>query len=340
MKIDVALRVRPYSHVPGASCYLPGSSLLCVVYPTRLEIWSDHCLAVLEFHYFGLLKQFTVTADLEAFAVIVSGFAEKGYFRYTLRALETGFVCEFVKKPQDLDVAVSHLEYQLEKVENRYTFSQSSQKQVKIPERERLSLGCSKSQDVEMIFRRQDIREIVPLWYFYAQSVHAEDATYSSHYDAMTMQKMLQDISCAGFKSIFVPQIADEQYQGFHHPIKGIASSRHALLKNSHAFLRSIFFQEDDTILSILPCVPPQFHAGRLTHVRTRKNHLLHLEWTKKCMRRAILLPHVDDEIVMRFPSSIRSFRVRMGSYVAEHRSQDRLVVKKGVSVLFDNFKK
>ncbi len=80
-------RLRPFSHLPGARCLIPGTSTEVVAYPTKLIVGGKELLLGVE----GPLKTFTLMQDVERGCVTI--FSEK----YCMHIWPDGEVSE--KKP-------------------------------------------------------------------------------------------------------------------------------------------------------------------------------------------------------------------------------------------------
>jgi len=338
MKLDSALRYKIFSHLPGTECILPGSGLVCRFYPTKFEVCGLESVAQVAFSNIHILRQFTVTADLEGFAIVVSGFSDEEYFRYQVVALDGGFVLTILKAPADLVVDILDTKYQVEEKANCYFFYTRTQELLTVPHRERLSLGCTKAQDVEMIFRRQDIREIVPLWFYYAQSVTA--ASESVQMTGVVSQQQLQNLALIGFQGIFVPRLQDDLHYGVQYPWLQPQTCSATALKNSFWYLRQLFFRENSGVFSFLPQLLPQFYCGRLIGLKTQNDHSISFEWTKKKMRRLMIWPSQDDLMSVDFPSNIESFRAQSGTFRSILKNGAQLFLKKDIPLLLDNFQK
>lgn len=91
MKIDVAVRFRPFSHDKVTETYLPFSHYLFKMYPAGLEVYDAqrNLVATIEIACKSLIESFTVITDLEAGRIIVSGFSDK-HIRYEIAGLEGG----------------------------------------------------------------------------------------------------------------------------------------------------------------------------------------------------------------------------------------------------------
>lgn len=382
MPIKIAARFSPFSHLPGTKCLIPGSALACEVYPALLRIYNlaqDQDSLICEIHLLNLgpLQKFCVMQDLEKGAVIVTGITKNGFMRYELKAVENqnGWLLLCSKMPQNVSILLAQLvPTYLPPLEIGKAISvpaastlwflrkeYDSKKLQKLTPRQRLSFGCHKAQDFDAIRRRQDIREILPLWYWLAQSVPTNKEEYSLPQETATLwqrvqaaidQKKTQEVTCellhlfnAGFISGFFPQHADTQHLGFDIPVVATPGKNSNMLHLAKIFplLESLFFREDCEEWHILPCLAPDWHCGRITNLKTKKGHKIALEWTKKFVRQVEVQAVSDIECLLIFPSDVKSFRLRSLSDkkpIGVFPNKSRFLFKKNKTYLFDNFEK
>ncbi len=72
-----------------------------------------------------------------------------------------------------------------------------------------------------------------------------------------------------------------------------------------------MFFKEEGNTLFFLPCVPPDFHVGKMTHIQTSAGDEIDFEWSKKQVRRVILTVHSERKLQFRFQKHLARCRVR-----------------------------
>jgi hypothetical protein len=304
MRIEIAQRLRPFSHVPGATCVLPKSVWQVQVFPTKLLFNNLQNGKQLEFPIAlkGPMHGFTVELDLEKAHVRVFGKTPDGFVRYVIRRDEEGIVIHVDKKsPQLLALA---------KDEDAY---------VPVP-LERLSLGIHKAQDAELICKRHDLKEIFPLWHRLGRlipSVPSKKVGTLALLEQCRKQALAGDkedlaasflnLFDAGFSSLLTPRLRDEQFQGLIPDLSEIpaGSSSLPLLSEGAALIRSLFLQESPNELALLPCLLPEFHSGRLTSPE------ISLEWSKKLLRCVILRPSTSREVRLILQKPLDSFRLR-----------------------------
>lgn len=369
MQIKIAERLKPFSHISGTYVVLPYSPYRLQIYPAKLvieDISSDDVRAVacLNFAIDGPLDDFTVMQDLEAYKVIVFGRAENGFFRYSLNSLfKTNEVeITFEKVPQNTlnvttegcwkDVVADRIN-QGQKIKFKDTLIKCSFSQDNV---ERLSLGSSKALDWELIRRRQDFATIFPLWHRLGQLI-PQFPTSPRGGNAILLTKCQQAIDSnapehllghfrklflASFEGALSPRVVDAEFQGIVNPLSKFEGSSLQLLSEGAKLIRSLFIQEKETRLHLLPALPPEFHCGRLLTASWGKGGKLDMEWTKKALRRVVLTSNAPAKLSLVTSKGEKSCRLR-------HSFTDggclyipgtELTIEPGRNYWFDNFER
>lgn len=345
MKITIAERLHPFSHVPGISCMLPGSSFSLQVFPTLLRLHDlTSCQLALageaNLSITGPVKDFTVIQDLEQCEIVVFGHAQEGYFRYHCRAHVEGMRIEVAKGGLQIDSQTPKIQLGKEALPKK-TF-------------ERLSLGWHKAQDWTLMQRRLALEELLPLWHRLGQ-ITPKPAFYSNEgaallldvcrdliakRDRVALVPALENLFLAGFSGLFVPRLIDGQHQGFALPpiSPQCQLSPLILLTEGADLIRSLFVQQNQNELAILPALPPQFHCGRMVDLETSLGKL-DLEWSKKQIRRLILRTATDGQVRFLFQTGLKEFRLQEGSRKEFLACGETLSVEKGREYLLDNFR-
>lgn len=347
MQITIAERLRPFSHTPGTAFLLPGTSLCFHCFPACLRIidlsqYPARPVSDIPFEIVGPVDNFTVTQDLEKGQLTVSGDTVNGYLRY--RVVPT--------------VEAPYFSIIMEKTPNGFGFSHSKVGCLKeMPSTERLSLGNHKAQDWDLIQRRCDLAEIFPLWFRLGQlspvlgqctnqgtAALLEDCRHKMDGGVrLELVPAFRKLFLAAFDRGLVPRLVDTQHQGFAlseiAPGQDISALR--LLAEGAQLIRRLFLQSDQSVLSVLPALPPEFHCGRLVKMRENAG-LLDMEWSKKTIRRMVLKVEDTQEVLFRFQKEIKRFRVRKnenerGCFI-DHGQP--VTVEAGQTYLFDRFEK
>jgi len=258
--IRIQARYRPYSHMPGAKCLLPGTHCLVEAYPEFVLVGSEK----IPFH--GMGKNFTLQQDLERNCVWV--FSSKDRLKISAK---------------EGQIAVTR------RGEVRYFPLHSP---FYLPDTcERLSFGKSKAQDWDLVWRRFDLKEILPILFALGQKVPGEGAVIGD----------LEPFCKAAFHHLLVPRLVDDQHQGLP-PVEG--KDPFSLLSGAYRHIRDLFFKEEGYLFHF----SPSMDAGRMVGLNTFIGQL-DFEWRKNRVRRVRLFPSRSGGIFIRAPE-IQTIRV------------------------------
>jgi hypothetical protein len=367
MHISIAERLRPFSHLPGTSTILPGCGYQVQIFPCLIRLYHlKRALPLLvdelSLELKGPIEQFTICNDLEKGRVTVSGKAAEGWMRYHLissqkgegirlvvdRAPASGFP---ILREQGRDVL-------RDKEWLHLLGDASSFEPYQVPSCDRLSLGNHKAQDWELIKRRLNLAEILPLWHRLGQLVPQMSASGSTDGTLALLEACRQSFSGekpelaqhhwfnlirGGFTSLLAPQLEDSDYQGLIPalPLTSLEVSPLVLLTEGASLIRRLFFHQQQNQLIILPYLLPSLPCGRLLNVALAGGGWISLEWTKKTIRRLILYSEQDQEVSFKFRSHVRSYRLRQHLKNQGERKDcsSSLSLKKNCHYFFDNFK-
>ena len=312
MKISIRERLRPYSHTPGAQCALPGTHWIVEAFPTLLRIGNIE----IPLPYTGPVRDFTLQQDLEKNCVHLFGRAKEGYFKSQIAAAEGGIeISGNVRKSIPANISFF------------------------LPEQwERLSLGKHKAQDWDLVLRRFDLEEILPVLYGLGQKippVAPQPLTGTAR--LLDLEAGFEPLCRAAFHQILVPRLTDDQRQGLCQDEEG-KGNPFFLLQESCSRIRALFFCQKGNRLRLLPNCP--FDAGRMTNVQAKGIGSLDLEWAKKRIRRAILRPLFSGEVFLDLQKEIKSFRVKTEGRGKGKRylASDSLVVDSEKIYFLDQF--
>jgi hypothetical protein len=366
MPITISEKLKPFDHTPGTMCLLPGSNSAVQIFPSLICLYDlsgieSVIIAKIKVNVEGPVKGFTVQLNLEKGNILVFGEGLNGYFRYKLTSSIGGDgVIIHVEKTVDKNLSF-HLESGKialrQENEKQWILSNTiTTKPFEITSCDRLSLGVNKSQDWTLIKRRSCLSEIFPFWLRLGQSILKQEflpcgGTSSllkfcesaiKEADVNHVSEPFHTLFLAGFKSLMVPRLEDDQHQGFNLPIVSDTGSPLVLLSQGAMLVRSLFATFDSKTLFILPVLPVEFHSGRLLHFRCENLGLLDLEWSKKTIRRMIFFAESDGEIRLNFQKEIKSFRLKKESTSTTNVVQAGTLfeLKKGETYFFDCFQK
>lgn len=373
MHIEIAERLRPFSHTPGIYFILPGSCYRVQVFPTcfRIDDLSGALpvfVAQLNMNLKGPLEQFTVEQDLERGQIRIWGVSKEGLFRYRLKAIakESGIMIDIEKAPEQGVTFQCRGLWSFEDSqpfyagENRLFGTQNLFGIIpplyKPPLIDRLSLGNHKSQDWEMIRRRRDFAEILPIWHRLGQLVPKQN----SQNDVGTLKLLkacqqamnasapehilshFENVFLAGFEGGLSPRLEDSDFMG----ILSNPSPEYEggipleLLSRGADLIRSLFLQLSINSIDLLPACPPSFFCGRLINVIYEGLGSVDIEWTKKTMRCMSFTAATSQTIIVMSHDGQQHCRVRQSTKDCGRPYQmgSSLKVIAGQKYWFDNF--
>lgn len=335
MRIKIAQRYHPFSHLPGIKCVLPGTPYRLQIFPALIKAWDLSGSAIKEcgeipIAFEGPVDDFTVQADLEKGNITVSGKTVKGYGRYHLEMSLEGIRLAPEKGPALPQILP------LRGMQMRTP-----------PGSERLSLGCHKAQNWDLARHREDLAEIFPIWLKLGQMTPHPGSVSFTEPSLLALCENPDDpcraflnLYKAGFEGIMSPRSVDEQFQGFPLPPLPHHESSLALLAQGAALIRKLFFIQKENIFAILPHLPYQFHCGRMTGINAGNYGTIDVEWSKKQARRLIFEASAIGEVRFIFQTELKTMRLMSNSHPKGIRiaSSSIIDIRPGERYLLDRF--
>ncbi len=305
----------------------------------------------------GPVVPFTAEQDFLKRQVRIYGEATQGYFRVVVSREDQKIILFIEKTPEGglplLDEA-GHLEKTLFKGDQIELFSTLSV--TPSENKEQLFLGNNKQRDWDQIRKRRDPAEFLPLWHFvgqdYSSSLEGESGTFVDLLLALEKKieaqdknvlDLLSNLYFAGFSGGLVPRAYDEERQGLVPFTPFIEEEKiPPLLGKGANLIRSLFFKEEEGVLSILPSLPSSFVFGKLLNIMTADGCKIDLEWSKRQIRTMYIFSENKKTIHLKLPSDMKRYRVRSamkdkGRVVEKGES---FVMESGQTLLLDRFQK
>lgn len=332
MRIEIAQRLRPFSHQPGTTLVIPGSDWLVQCFPALLRLQRGVETRDIPLTVTSPVEQYTICQDLEDGCIRIWHTGEQGFVRYRLARTDAGAITlTYEKGGPDQTVVVAE-----------------SAKELPKPT-ERLSLGSHRHLDWDKVRRDGDLHAIVPVWMRLGQWVPTAKPAFSGTASLLRellglapekVAKQLQHVLRAGFHGLLAPRLVDEDHQGYQLPALNTDESPLVLLSEGSRLLRALFVRQDENRIQLLPLMPPEFHCGRFVNVQCPSIGVLNIEWTKKKLRRMTLQAETSDAIQFAFPRSLRSFRLRtsLQDHGFRQNCQDPVNVVDGQRYILDQF--
>ncbi|MCY3974067.1 MAG: hypothetical protein OXF02_00760 [Simkaniaceae bacterium] len=352
-RIRSAHPLRPFSHIPGDRCMIPGSIFRLTAHPVRFEIADIRgrgtpILFLLRMT--GPVGGYTLMQEIEEESVLVYGSAKEGYFAFRI-AVRGGALLLIVDRcPEEgLPFSFPDAEVRLRRKE-RYALKElpPSVKEGAFTEREKLDFGCYKKQDWSFVRRRLLLREILPFWF----ALGVRSPPVSPHYSgtASLLAELREEVGnrereriagtflrlfSAGFGGMLVPRLHDDTYQGIVSTTEMLPDpSPEVLLTTGAELMRSLFISSHDRILSLLPSLPVALHAGSLVNVRIADELVVDMRWSKKRLRLLVIRALKSGSWQFDLPRPCSRFRMNG----VDRKGGEPLLLEAGVRYFSDRF--
>jgi hypothetical protein len=330
MKISIANRLKPFSHTPGAACLIPGTCWEIEAFPALIRLGKKYELAL---YLTGPVKDFTLEQDLEKNCVMVNGHAKEGFYRLKFQGKVGGIEMAAVNAPVGFLINGAPVRSQ-----ERLFFV--GEVDFFLPANwERLFLGVSKALDWDLVVRRFDIREILPLLFGLGQKLPLIEPQPLQGTGKLLEEGKLDSFCRAAFGKMLVPRLIDDQHQGLVLP-ETATGNPYFLLQEAARRIRALFFRQEGSRVSLLPA--NSFPAGRMTGIFASGIGEIDLEWAGRTLRRAILRASSSGEVTIVLPKGLRSFRVRTTLSQRGQRFEggEPISIESGKTYFFDRFHK
>lgn len=323
-EIKIAQRYRPFSHSLGTISPIPGSCYSAEVFPALIRIHGLKSPLEIHFDLKGPFQGFTCMQDLEKGVLRIFGENASGYFRYLLQATESGLALTLEKAKEK--VCIKYGKDWEELIPRERVVVVRGSFSLPAPA-ERLSLGLDKAQDMDLMKRRGDLREILPLCHKLAaflpplktEKLAGTAVLLRECEENIKARKRievlpsLKKLFSSSFTGLLHPRILDTDHQNIIPEENSDAQMNpFFVLAIFRELIRMLFIQEGKNSLSLLPCLPPEFIFGRFIDVQAGFGSL-DMEWSKKILRRVILKPTITADVQLLLQPEIRDFRFRHG---------------------------
>lgn len=356
MRITIDGRFSPFSHRAGTQVLIPKTQIVVEVYPSRIRFYSCKSLDVYEMDIQteGYVDGFTVIQDLEAQVVRVFGTSVNGYLSYQLRFSDGHIVMDLLRSRTPLNITFQGKTHTVLPKRKLQLFPVTEYIDSPLP---RLAFGIHKSQNIDQIAVRKDLREILPFLYRVGKLSPKNSSDIQSGTTGELLQKIrnaidacdkigttlaLHEFFAIAIRDLFVPQLFDYRLQGlFTPPETSKLYYDTSLLSNLSQLIESLFLQERGNSLLFLPLLLPILHAGRfVTLCSPDKSYTLDMEWRSHKLRKVIFHSHCRRDYHFILPKPLRTFRMRSSKKdLGTIRCNGELIsIEKNTSYFFDRF--
>ena len=327
--IKIADRFRPFSHTPGAMCMVPGSNWALEAHPTEFRFVCGESEFFLNLGLTGPVEGFTLEQDLERNVARVFGKAKEGYYHFQIGQFGDALVIR-LSRGKSIPYTFAGKTGVFERGAQLEIASEPVLCQDHV---ERLSLGMNKKLDWDLVVRRGDLREILPVLFFLGQKTSINKVNFS-----------IQDLELFvknQFYSILVPSKVGGQRLGL--KLQEIAPhiSNVEILNQAYQAIRALFIQEENGQISILPALPKEFVFGRALSLKTSRA-IFDLEWSKRKLFKVKITGIQSGILPIVWPKDIDAFRFRhspqkKGKMVTV---ADEILISPGETIYLDKFQK
>ena len=326
-----------FSFRPGIKVMLPGSTVVLEAFPTALRLAHRE----LFFPKLGVPRDWKVVLDPMRRTVCLEGRGAEGFFRIRIDQTAEGLCLQSLKGPLEVrDGSKTFVVQRSEPMALAKDVPESPR-----PPLPRLLLGCNKALCWDRISVSSDMNEVLPLWYQFGSPCRLNDEPSPTLFGAvieairtknrLAVFEAFQALFRAGTEGIFVPKRVDDGFLGY--PMPPWPDGMEDVFSHVGSAIRSLFLTEEDSVVTLLPCLPKECIAGRLLREPLLSGHTISLEWRKGLLRRVLLKTAHDGFVTLR--SSMGSGYIRASSgrkkpfFFAEP-----LEVRRGEEYLIDNF--
>jgi hypothetical protein len=101
--------------------------------------------------------------------------------------------------------------------------------------------------------------------------------------------------------------------------------------------IRSLFFQQNERRVKLLPNLPIPFDCGKMTGIKAPGIGEIDFEWSKKLLRCASIRASTSGEIVFDLQKEIKHFRVDKNH---KQKANEPLLLQAGKTYFLDRFQK
>lgn len=356
MKITIDSRFSPFSHRAGTHALIPKTQIVVEVYPSRVRFYCCRSVDVYEMdiQIGGYLDGFTIIQDLEGQVVRVFGTSVNGYMSYELQLFGGYIAIDLIRSGNPLNIIFEGKTHTLLPKKPLQLFPVREYINCSLP---RLAFGIHKSQNIDHIALRKDLRETLPFLYRIGKLSPKHSNPIQTGTTGELLEKIqdrihagdkigttlaLHEFFVIGIRDLFVPQLFDYRLQGLFTPPE--TSKLHydtSLLSKVSELIESLFLQQQESSILFLPLLLPILHAGRFLTVRSPdNNYTLDMEWRSHKLRKVIFYSHDSRKYHFLLPKPLRTFRMR--SSKADRGTVcctgDLISVKKDTSYFFDRF--
>lgn len=348
----------------GINIPIPKTQIECKIYPARIlffNIGETTPCREIGLSIQGPVEKFLLKLNLLVGRIEVSFKDKVGFYSY---CIEAGTGCISLTVDRTPPKGLGYIDYTapslkipgyslLKRKESYLIHLHAEERQLST---EFLELGVHKKLDWQRIEERMDLNQIVPIWMRLGQffsnktpRVFPGTLKYLEELDLLIqdhqrnkIEKALTLLLQVGFEGVLSPRIMDVHHQGILQESEDQSlQSALPLLSHGAKLLRSLFIQEQEKEISILPCIPPLFRVGRFYTLTSLGDELLY-EWTNGKLKILSLHSAATRKVYLILPKEIKHARLRTHNRErgCKFMNGGEILLQKDKNIFLDRFEK
>ena len=352
MQIKIRQKFYVFSHKLGGSFLLLNSNYFVKIFPGLLEFVDLNTKKDFKIQLFfeGPIKNFTISQNLKNGEIKVSFQTKNGFLSYKIIKREE-FLIYFERVPSN------KIELKFDKIRKI-----SSKDEILLPinpicdkkPTEFLSFGIHKKPEIELIKRRENLLEILPLIFLYSQffsdiksacirkkCIVRELTNKIINREKKDLEQSFLNVLNAHFFEAFIPRVNDEDYQNIVPFVDEKDANPLHILRKLFYIIKLILIEQKPDEIFILPCLLTSFHQGRALNIQTNIGSF-DIEWSKKLLKKLIFRPSKDVKIKLNFQSKLKTYRLK--THLKEKgkifKNKEIIFFEKNKTYFFDKFQK
>ncbi len=310
---------------------IPKSNWALEAYPKEIRFFYEEISVLLELDLNEPISGFTLQQDLEKDLVRVFGRAKEGYFHFEI-SHEGKKIIITLKRGKSISYQFAGKKDVLE----RHQFLEiETEPSFETYHTERLSLGVTKKLDWEMVLRRGQLKEILPVLFFLGQKIDPSNVNTSFSIDSIEL------FIKAHFEHLLFPKRSLDKRLGINGEDLPSYMPLSAILYKSYEKIRSFFIEEEKGTVSIFPNLPKEFVSGKLIGLKL-SCAIIDIEWTKQKIRRVRIASTSEGVLEIKWPKDVDSYRLKSkpqekGKMIS---SSEEILLSPGLIYYLDKFQK
>jgi hypothetical protein len=302
--ISIKDRFKPYFQGAHETCMVPKSPWTLEAFPQEFIFKHGDKSHVLKLNLQETTEFFQLEQDLEKDLIKIYSQSKSGYFQFEIFHKDQ-FIHVVFKRGKEISIEFQGKELILKKGD---LVSFEAGPSFSTDHIERLSFGMNKKMDWQLVKKRNDLKEILPILFFLGQkiepSLNPEGLIHPS--DVVQFKHFLRSY----FHHMLVPRRGSDRREGIFSELLPANFPLEKLLRFGYESIRLWLIQEDEAEISLLKSLPKEFVSGRVTGLKTRLASF-DIEWNKGKIFKVKVTGLKDGLLNLSWPKYVDSFRLR-----------------------------